>query len=116
MSGNPDNGPDNKTLEIVAAIGGSAIYNYSISANNPTHGNMHWLTKSFTFTAVNPTTDLSFISLTTAASGNPTYPQAFGPALDNVSMYAVPESSMLVTWSLLGSVAMVGVWWQKRRK
>jgi hypothetical protein len=41
---------------------------------------------------------LTFASTTVGFSGNSDFPSAFGPALDNVSVTAVPEPA---TWAMM---------------
>lgn len=107
ISGNPDGGPAAKTLEIIATIGGSQSFSYSTADNGTTKSNMKWKTESFTFTAGSSLTTLAFTSLTTGDSGVGGYPNAFGPALDNVVMVAaVPEVSSFGVWSLLGAIGL----------
>jgi len=59
---------------------------------------MGWTSESFTFVASGTTDTLTFASNTTDDSGNPSYPTAFGPALDNVSVAPVPEPA---TWAMM---------------
>ncbi|HEY4309110.1 MAG TPA: hypothetical protein VGN12_06625 [Pirellulales bacterium] len=54
--------------------------------------------QAFVFTANTNMTTLSFSSL----DDNPDSITAFGPALDNVRVNAIPETSSMVIWSLLG--------------
>ena len=92
MSGNPDGGPNPKTLDVNVA-GGDFFFN---PASGPNHANMNWTPGSFFFVANSPTTTITFASTTCADGGN--FPCAFGPALDNVSVSAVPEAS---TWLMM---------------
>jgi choice-of-anchor C domain-containing protein len=94
MAGNPAGGPTVKTLQADATVSVTA----SFDTSNTDLTNMGWITHSFTFTANSTSETLTFLSLTTGNSGNGTYPFAFGPALDNVSVTAVPEPS---TWAMM---------------
>ncbi|WP_375329225.1 choice-of-anchor C family protein [Microcystis sp. BLCC-F210] len=89
LAGNPNTSPTIKQMRISAA-GSSANFSFDITGKSTT--NMGWLSKSWDFTANSTTTTLEFISLTNSFAG---------PALDNVSVIAVPEpSSMLGLLSL----------------
>jgi choice-of-anchor C domain-containing protein len=94
LAGNPAGGPAVKTID--AFIQSSHPYLFDTSSS--TLGNMGWITESFTFTATGTSALLSFTSTTSGFSGNETYPTAFGPALDNVTISAVPELS---TWAMM---------------
>jgi choice-of-anchor C domain-containing protein len=87
LAGNPVVGPTVKTLTVSAA-GVSNNYNFDITGRSQT--DMGWQLRNFVFTAVDTTTTLTFTS-TTASNG--------GPALDNVSVSAVPEPA---TWVMFG--------------
>ncbi|MFO1318626.1 MAG: choice-of-anchor C family protein [Burkholderiales bacterium] len=105
MAGNPDretlccggaaNSPLVKTLRVSAA-GVSLDYAFDVSEKTAT--DMQWTDMSFTFTATDSITTLTFQSLTASAF--------FGPTLDNVRVAAVPEPS---EWILLvaGTVALI---------
>jgi choice-of-anchor C domain-containing protein len=95
LAGNPDGGPTAKTLTTSA---NATIVLSSFDTTGKTVTNMGWTPVSFNFTATGSTETLTFLSTTTGDSGNSTYPTAFGPALDNVSVTAVPEPS---TWAMM---------------
>jgi len=76
MSGNPDGQPDVKTMTVTAADGSAQDYTYELTAEN-SKTNMLWEAKDYYFIAAAATTKLSFTSTT---------PDAFGPALDNVTI------------------------------
>ena len=87
VSKNPDGGDALRTGTI--SVGGSTGgFSYS-GVNDKT--NMNWAQETFGFIATGATTTLSFSS---DASGGCCY----GPALDNVSIAAVPEPS---AWALI---------------
>lgn len=91
LSGNPDGGDIGKD-GVVAAING-AIVDASSSITGiqgPSHENMKYSLKNFTFTASGDTTTLRFSSADNAG--------AFGAVLDNVSVSAVPEPA---TWAMM---------------
>lgn len=105
LSGNPDNNhtPAVKALRVSLTGASSASQDFTFDTTNPLNssGNMGWLTKSFTFLGGAGLTTLTFLSLTTDPASQP----AFGPALDEVSVNAVPVPAAV--W-LLGS-ALLGV-------
>lgn len=88
LSGNPDGGLGQK-VAVTSVSGSPAVTEtYTVGAAN-SRANMLWERYSYRFTAFDSTSDLTF------ASGTNT---AFGPALDNVSITAVPEPG---TWAML---------------
>lgn len=96
MAGNPAGGPQFKTL---ASATNTTVYippPFDITGH--TLADLGWVTQSFTFVANASSETLTFASLTFAPSGNPTYPFAFGPALDNVAVAPIPEAS---TWAMM---------------
>jgi choice-of-anchor C domain-containing protein len=99
LAGNPD-GPDETKVEITSVNGQpfQEFFFFDVGPGN-TRQNMGWETKSFSFTANSNLTTLSFGSATQSA---------FGPALDNVSIAAVPEPGtwlmMIVGFGLLGGM------------
>jgi choice-of-anchor C domain-containing protein len=95
LSGNPDGGPALKTIQI-AVNGILQEISYTTGAN--TRENMIWVPVSFSFFADSTTETLTFLSATTGFSGNAGFPGAFGPALDNAAVSAVPELS---TWAMM---------------
>jgi choice-of-anchor C domain-containing protein len=95
LAGNPAGGPTLKTLTTTAGI--TALFS-SFDTTGKSLSNMGWTPVSFDFTAIGSTETLTFASTTSGDSGSSTYPTAFGPALDNVSVTAVPEPS---TWAMM---------------
>lgn len=70
-----------------------------------------WVTKTFTFTASGPMTTLTFKG--DAASSTGSAGVAYGAALDNVSVTAVPEPA---TWAMMiAGVGLVGASMRRRR-
>lgn len=88
LSGNPDGGLGQKIA--VSSVSGSVpgISTYTVGPAN-SRANMLWQRYSYIFTAFDTTSDLTFASATRTP---------YGPALDNVSITAVPEPE---TWALL---------------
>ncbi|MCG3145782.1 MAG: hypothetical protein HONDAALG_03458 [Gammaproteobacteria bacterium] len=101
LSGNPDGAPAIKTLRVSLRDSSSALilqqdFTFDTSAALNDHTNMGWVTRSLVFQAFDSQTTLHFLSLTSGG---------WGPALDEVSVNAVPVPAAV--W-LLGS-ALLGV-------
>jgi choice-of-anchor C domain-containing protein len=96
LAGNPAGGPEFKTLDSTANLTLFSPPPFDVSSTSLS--DMGWKIYSFSFTATSNTETLTFASTTTAFSGNDTFPFAFGPALDNVSVTPVPEPS---TWAMM---------------
>jgi len=110
VAGNPEGGPQPKWLLAKTISGtGNTVFNVSFDSSGTTKSNMGWVKESFLFQSGNQTqATLRFLSKTNAYSGNPSYPFAFGPALDNVGVSAVPEpGSILAALTILGPVGLV---------
>ena len=89
LAGNPDGGPAAK-LAITSADGSQTAANiFTVVPGVNTRTDMGWLPYVYRFTANTNSTTLSFASATDTA---------FGPALDNVSVGAVPEPA---SWALM---------------
>jgi choice-of-anchor C domain-containing protein len=73
LSGNPDDAPAVKTLDVSAT--GGTVGNYTFDTTGNTRANMIWTDETYTFVATSASTTLTFTSTTDSA---------FGPALDNV--------------------------------
>ena len=97
LAGNPDGGPQTKVLSTVASGNLPQINSFNIA--NSTLSDMKWIPVTYSFVAGADTTTLAFTSGTQTA---------FGPALDAVSVTAVPEPTtwalMLVGFGLIGGV------------
>jgi len=105
MAANAAGGPDPKTLDV-------SWGNDTMSFSHPqdqTWTNFKWNVK-----AIANTTVLKFASTTIADSGNGSYPHAFGPALDNVSVNAVPEPGTIL--ASLSILAPAGLMFRRRKR
>lgn len=88
LAGNPD-GPDDGKIAVTSVSGSlPQIDIFTVGPAN-THANMGWKTFIYTFTAFDTSSDLTFASATNTP---------FGPALDNVSISAIPEPA---TWAMM---------------
>jgi choice-of-anchor C domain-containing protein len=75
LSGNPDNGPGTKTLEVSATGGSAATYTFDVTSMQ-THADMGYKAEAYSFVATGSSSALTFASAT---------PGAWGPVVDNVS-------------------------------
>jgi choice-of-anchor C domain-containing protein len=109
MAGNPDHDPAVKAM-IGAASSTSETFYFTTVLGASTRSNMNWKPMSFTFKtgSLNETT-LSFQSDMPDSS--------WGPALDNVSVKAVPETSTFVGFGSALAMAAPGMigWFRRRR-
>lgn len=103
LAGNPDGGPIVKSVNVLAT--GGVTSNYTFDTTGQSRPNMGWVNNNYSFTASSTSTTLTFTSLNNSA---------FGPALDNVSVTAVPvPAGMLLALTGLPMVGVVG--WFRRR-
>ena len=102
LAGNPDGGPYPK--QLLVTVDGVDPGNYSFLTGSTSRLNMGWVGKTYRFTATSTSSLLKFTSLANTPSG---------PALDNVSISAVPEAS---TWVMLvAGFGLVGFTARRRR-
>ena len=96
MAGNPDDSDKVKTVQV----GLSQQPLYTFNTTGRTRTDMGWVTQSFTFTAVATSSTLHFASVQDSA---------YGVALDNISVTAVPEpetyAMRLAGLGLIGTLA-----------
>ena len=104
LAGNPDNGPTVKTVDLFVDLTSYGTRTFDVTGK--TRSNMGWVTESFLFTAVSNSETITFRSDPT---DNNTF---FGPALDNVSVTAVPLPAALP----LFASGLAGLGWLGRRR
>jgi len=95
LAGNPTGGPTIKTLQT--SLGGSVLGTNTFDITGKTYTAMGWTEYTYDFTAANTSTNLAFQSLSTDPCSPVSGASACGPALDNVSIRAVPEAATTVT-------------------
>ena len=98
LAGNPDDPDVNEKIKFLQ-VGLSNGPFYTFDTTGQTKTNMGWVTKSFEFIATDTTSKLFFASAQDSA---------FGPALDNVSVTAVPEPETYAMF-LAGITLMAGI-------
>jgi choice-of-anchor C domain-containing protein len=96
LSGNPEGGPQFKTVRVTI---GSFQQVYSVDSANQTRSSLVWHPISFWFVASSSSATLSFTSLNSGA---------YGPLLDDVAVWPVPEpsSSLFAVATLIVFTAM----------
>jgi choice-of-anchor C domain-containing protein len=87
LAGNPVGGPAIKSVGVEI---GATVTNFTFDTTGRSLTDMGWETRSLQFTATGTSTVLGFVSNTLTA---------FGPAIDNVSVSAIPEPA---TWAMFG--------------
>jgi choice-of-anchor C domain-containing protein len=102
MSGNSDGDPTVKTMVVSTTSSPGHVFSFDTTGKDiPTP--MGWTSNSFSFVALGSSETITFTSTSSADFS------AFGPALDLVSVSAVPEAStwamMLIGFAGLGLVA-----------
>lgn len=118
LAGNPDSGPTDKTLDVMASVD-SQSYTF-LNATSHSRSDMGWTIETFSFVANDTSATLTFASTVTTGGGNG-FPAAFGPAIDNVSISPssgggretpLPAALPLFA-SGLGAIGVLG--WRRRR-
>jgi len=90
MAGNTDGGNAVKSMDTL--INGNFLANSTFDVTGHSKSNMGWTEYTYDFVSTGGPTTVTFQS----KEENP-----FGPALDNVSLKAVPEASTVITFALL---------------
>ncbi|MDW8130608.1 MAG: choice-of-anchor C family protein [Bryobacterales bacterium] len=107
LAGNPDPilwghlAPPRQTAVRSWVSDGSTVFahaDFSFTITNQTRANMGWVYVSWTFTAQSDMTTLGFTSLDNY--NHFIYGYSFGPALDDVSVVAIPEPGTLTVAGL----------------
>ena len=88
LSGNNAGLPVTKSLQVTAD---ATTYNDTFVTTGNSLTNMGWVKKSFTFTADDASATLKFASTNSGS---------FGPAIDNVTVQAVPEPASMAVISI----------------
>lgn len=103
VSKNPDGGANTRTGTVTI---GNAQSTFTFSAATPGGAGMVWEQRFFDFVANGSSGTLSFAADASAGC-------CFGPALDNVSITAVPEPA---TWAMMiAGIGLVGATMRRRR-
>jgi hypothetical protein len=108
LAGNTDDGVKLKTGTVSV---GNQTQGFSFDATGKDHSNMGWIEKSFSFVASGNSSTLTFASNQLNANGSLS---SWGPALDNVSVSAVPEPETYAM--LLAGLASVSLIVRRRKK
>jgi choice-of-anchor C domain-containing protein len=103
LAANADGAPLTKNVQVTSG-GVSQLFTFTVPPGT-SHANMGWVYHSLVFTAVTGSTTLSFLSDTAGAY--------YGPAIDNVSVTAVPEPATL---SLVALGLAAGARARRRRR
>jgi choice-of-anchor C domain-containing protein len=107
LAGNPH---DEVKLKTGTVSVGNLTQNFSFDTTGKSLSNMGWVEKSFSFIASGSSSTLTFASHQLAANGSAS---SWGPALDNVSVTAVPEPETYAM--LLGGLACIGFVARRRK-
>lgn len=113
LAGNPDVQPRTTSVQVWVKdtsnnVFASTVFNYTV--NGQTHSSMGWVYVSWTFTAQSALTTLGFTSLDTY--NDPQWGYSYGPALDDVTVTAIPEPATL---ALVG-LGLIAAGFLRRRR
>jgi choice-of-anchor C domain-containing protein len=108
LAGNPSSGFSSPIKSLQVSWGGSVVADVTFDVTGHDPANMGWVQETYDVIASAATTRLQFTSLDAGTS-------PCGPAIDNVSVDAVPEPS---TFALLGAgvIWLIGWAWRQRRR
>lgn len=116
MAGNPDNGPQTKTMLV--QVDGLPVQEFSFNTSGHSRSAMGWTVYTLDFVAGGSSEILSFSNKPNVEG----YLPYWGAALDAVTVEelgrvesAIPEPATLTVWSLLG-LSGAGMWMVRRRK
>ena len=115
MAGNPYVQPRYADLQVWVSAGGPpyASANFRFYVNGQDFNNMGWQYYTWKFTATSSTITLGFTSLDNAPEDfDPLAGYSFGPALDDVSVTAIPEPATL---ALVG-LGLIAAGFLRRRR
>jgi choice-of-anchor C domain-containing protein len=107
LAGNPD---DTVKLKTGTVSVGNLTQNFSFDTTGKSHASMGWIEQSFSFVASGNSSTLTFASHQLNPNGTLS---SWGPALDNISVTAVPEPETYAL--LLAGLAMVGTVARRRK-
>jgi len=90
LSGNPEGGPQTKTLNVGASGTAVQTYSYTTTYQHNPIANMNYQQESYSFTAVSSSSSITFQSV-----GD----QAWGPVIDTVSVAAFTPAQVCSQWT-----------------
>jgi choice-of-anchor C domain-containing protein len=99
MAGIPTGGPTVKTLDVT--LGSTTFTNVAFDSSSSSTGSMGWTEMVFKWTATSTSSTLQFTSTSGTNSG---------PALDDISVNAVPEPAALALFGLGLGAGAFGLW------
>jgi len=104
MAGNTDGGG---ALKVIT-VGAGGDHSFTFDSTGKSHGDMGWITKSFSFVADSTSSTLRF-----SGSGDNTY---YGAALDNISVTAAPVPEPETYAMLVAGLGLLGFMARRKQK